>query len=209
MWLLHLNTPCAEYRLPICALGNLSSIGTGRVRDRVCPRDIRSCKLFTTAHYAGQALLGSHSLGGHLAAEWRGGGPDGGCDGQRGDASVLTKGMNAADRLAGDASAIPHWSPPTDRLVASATRVSVERRPEHRRIAGAARPGGVPAAVTEAGLVTDEDGSGRAVAIGASRGWVGDPSSGRGLHEVAEHPIKPRPRGNHPRSGLALGAVHH
>jgi hypothetical protein len=82
--------------------------------------------------------------------------------------------MNPADRLAGDASAIPHWSPPTDRLVASATRVSVERRPEHRRIAGAARPGGVPAAVTEAGLVTDED-SARAerVAIGHRvGGWV-------------------------------------
>ena len=47
------------------------------------------------------------------------------------------------------------------------------------------------------------------VAVGASRGWVGDPSSGSGLHEVAEHPIKPRPHGNHPRSGLALGAVHH
>ena len=30
------------------------------------------------------------------------------------------------------------------------------------------------------------------VAVGASRGWVGDPSSGSGLHEVAEHPIKPR-----------------
>ena len=47
------------------------------------------------------------------------------------------------------------------------------------------------------------------VAVGASRGWVGYPSSGSGLHEVAEHPIKPRPHGNHPRSGLALGAVHH
>jgi hypothetical protein len=51
--------------------------------------------------------------------------------------------------------------------------------------------------VTEAGLVTDED-SARAerVAIGASRGWVGDPSSGRGLHEVAEHPIKLGRAGN-------------
>ena len=35
-------------------------------------------------------------------------------DGQRDNASVLTKGMNPADRLAGDASAIPQWSPPTD-----------------------------------------------------------------------------------------------
>ena len=61
--------------------------------------------------------------------------------------------------------------------------MNVERRPEHRRIAGAARPGGMPAAVTEAGLVTDED-SARAerVAIGASRGWVGDPLPTRGLN---------------------------
>jgi hypothetical protein len=62
-------------------------------------------------------LLESHSLGGRIAAGCpsgiRGSGPDGGCDGQRGNASVLTKGMNPADRLAGDASTIPHWSPPT------------------------------------------------------------------------------------------------
>src|SRR6476469_6449537 len=31
------------------------------------------------------------------------------------------------------------------------------------------------------------------------------PLPGRGLHEVADHPIKPRPRGNHPRSGFSVG----
>jgi hypothetical protein len=60
--------------------------------------------------------------------------------------------------------------------------------------------------MAEAGDVTDQDVvRPEGVAVGASRGWVADPSSGRGLHEVADHPIKPRPRGNHPRSGLALG----
>jgi hypothetical protein len=44
---------------------------------------------------------------------------------------------------------------------------------------------------------------------GAIRRRAGDASPGHGLHEVAEHSIKPGPRGNHPRSGLALGAVHH
>ena len=64
------------------------------------------------------------------------------------------------------------------------------------------------AAVAEAGLMTDEElVRAERVAVGASRRWVGDPLPGRGLNEVAEHPIKPRPRGNHPRSGLALGAV--
>jgi len=44
---------------------------------------------------------------------------------------------------------------------------------------------------------------------GAIRRRAGDPLAVHGLHEVAEHSIKPGPRGNHPRSGLALGAVHH
>jgi hypothetical protein len=35
--------------------------------------------------------------------------------------------------------------------------VCVERRPVHRGVAAAARPGGVSAAVAEAGLVADED----------------------------------------------------
>ena len=77
-------------------------------------------------------------------------------------------------------------------------------------IAYPACPGCVPAAVAQVCLVADQDlVRAERVAVGASRGWVGDPSSGSGLHEVAEHPIKPRPHGNHPRSRLALGAVHH
>ena len=47
------------------------------------------------------------------------------------------------------------------------------------------------------------------VAVGASRWWVGDPLPARGLNQLAEHTIKPSPRGNQPRSGLALGVVHH
>jgi len=96
----------------------------GRAGDPVCPRDIRSCKFFTTTHYAGQAPFGESQprwpYCGRCPSGTRGSGPDGGCDGQRGNASVLTKGMNPGDRLAGDASAIPHWPPPTDRLFASA-----------------------------------------------------------------------------------------
>jgi len=43
MWLSHRNTPCAEYPLPICVLGNLSSIGTERVHNPgFCQRDLRS-----------------------------------------------------------------------------------------------------------------------------------------------------------------------
>ena len=34
--------------------------------------------------------------------------------------------------------------------------VTIQRRPVHRLVAGAAGPCGVPAAMTEAGLVTDE-----------------------------------------------------
>src|SRR6185503_2183336 len=64
MWLLHRNTPCAEYPQPICALGNLSRLSRpGTPGDRVCPRDVRSCKFFTTAHYAGQASFGESQPG--------------------------------------------------------------------------------------------------------------------------------------------------
>jgi len=92
----------------------------------------------------------------------------------------------------------------------SAVQWGVQWRPVHRLVACAARPCGVAAAVAEARLVADEHlaGAERVPVLAAGR-WVGDPSSGSGLHEVAEHPIKPRPHGNHPRSGLALGAVHH
>ena len=66
------------------------------------------------------------------------------------------------------------------------------------------------AAVSEADDVADEDLiRAERVAVCASRRRVRDPFPGRGLHEVAEYPIKPRPHANHPRSGLALGAVHH
>jgi len=72
-------------------------------------------------------------------------------------------------------------------------------------------PAGVPAAaVSEAGDMANEDlVRAERMDVGTSRRRMGDPLAGRGLHEVADHPIKPRPRGNHPRSGLALGAVHH
>ena len=45
--------------------------------------------------------------------------------------------------------------------------------------------------------------------VGLAGGDQHDQRSAGPVDELAEHPIKPRPRGNHPRSGLALGAVHH
>jgi len=64
--------------------------------------------------------------------------------------------------------------------------VCVERWPVHRLVTGAARPRGVPATVAEAGLVTDKDLVGaKLVAVRASRRGMGDPLSGRGLHEFA------------------------
>ena len=67
--------------------------------------------------------------------------------------------------------------------------MDIERRPIHRLIAAAARPGGVPAAVAEAGLMTHQDLVGaEGVAVGAVRGWVIDPLPGRGLHALAQHP---------------------
>ena len=66
--------------------------------------------------------------------------------------------------------------------------VGVERRPEHRLIACAASPSGVPAAVPEAGLMTNEDLTGaELVAVGESRRWVGDPLPGRCLDQLAQH----------------------
>ena len=55
----------------------------------------------------------------------------------------------------------------------SAAAVGVERRPVDGLIACAARPGGVPAAVTEAGLMADQDlarAKGVAVRASASAG---------------------------------------
>ncbi len=69
----------------------------------------------------------------------------------------------------------------------------VEQRPVHRLIAYAAGPGGVTAAVAEAGLMTDEDLTGaEAVAVGASRRRVDDPLAGRRLYKFAQHAYKPR-----------------
>jgi hypothetical protein len=52
--------------------------------------------------------------------------------------------------------------------------VCVERWPVHRLIACAAGPGGVPAAVPEAGLMIYKHRAGaEAVPVGASRRWVG------------------------------------
>ena len=67
--------------------------------------------------------------------------------------------------MAGDA----HGRWPVERRA-----VGVERRPVHRLIACAARPGGVPAAVPEAGLMTDEHLSGAELCPFGQRagGWV-------------------------------------
>ena len=70
--------------------------------------------------------------------------------------------------------------------------VRVEWRPVHRLVARAAGPGGVAAAVPEAGLMADEDLAGaEAVPVRASRRRVGDPLPGRGLYQLAQHDEKP------------------
>ena len=61
--------------------------------------------------------------------------------------------------------------------------MSIERWPEHRLVAHAAGPGGVSAAVAEAGLMPYENGAGaEGVSVGASGGWLGDPLPARGLN---------------------------
>jgi hypothetical protein len=50
--------------------------------------------------------------------------------------------------------------------------VRIQRRAENRRIAGAARPGGVAAAVAEAGLVADEHLAGAEGVGRAGSAWV-------------------------------------
>ena len=70
----------------------------------------------------------------------------------------------------------------------SARAVGVDRRPVHRLIACAARPGCVPAAVTEASLMTDENLSGaELVTVQATRRQVRHPLPGRGLYKLAQH----------------------
>jgi hypothetical protein len=66
--------------------------------------------------------------------------------------------------------------------------VRIERRPVHRDVALSACPGGVTAAVTEAGLMPDEHLAGaEGVPVGGSRWRVEDPLPGRGLYELAQH----------------------
>jgi hypothetical protein len=43
--------------------------------------------------------------------------------------------------------------------------------------------------------------------VGAAGGRSGNPLPPRGLHEVAEHPIKPRPRGHPVRISVGCGAT--
>jgi hypothetical protein len=70
----------------------------------------------------------------------------------------------------------------------------------HRLVACAARPRGVPAAVTEAGLVAEQDlVRAEGVTVGAARRWLRDPLPGRGLHQLAQHACKPR----RPKRGAA------
>jgi hypothetical protein len=69
--------------------------------------------------------------------------------------------------------------------------VRIERRPVHRLVAGAADPGGVPAAVTEAGSMAYKNfARAEAVTVRASRRRVGDPLPGGGPYELAEHAQK-------------------
>ena len=68
----------------------------------------------------------------------------------------------------------------------------IERRPVDGVIACAAGPCCVGAAVSEAGLMTDQDFTGsELVPVGASRRRVGDPLPGRGLYQLAQHDEKP------------------
>ena len=72
--------------------------------------------------------------------------------------------------------------------------VGIERWPVRHGIAGSAVPADVSAsAVSQAGDVPDEDLI-RAewVPVWAAGGWSGDPPTGRGLHQVAQHIRDPR-----------------
>jgi hypothetical protein len=69
--------------------------------------------------------------------------------------------------------------------------VRVDRWPVLGVVARAAGPGGVSAAVPEAGFVADEDLVGaEAVPVRAPSRWVGDPLPARGLHQLAQHSQK-------------------
>ena len=77
------------------------------------------------------------------------------------------QGSPASVHIGGD----PHSCWPVECLA-----VCVARRPVHGLVAGAAGPGGVSAAVAEAGLMADEDLAGaEPVTVRAVQPWVGDP----------------------------------
>ena len=68
-----------------------------------------------------------------------------------------------------------------------ARAVDVERRPVHRLVADSTRPRGVPAAVTEASLMTDEHRPGaEVVAAWATHGWSGDPMPAAIPNQIAD-----------------------
>ena len=74
----------------------------------------------------------------------------------------------------------------------------VEWWPIHHGVAGSAVPGAVSAAaVTLAGDVPDEDLVGaERMPVRATHRRVGDPLPSRGLHQLAQHAPKPKPRAN-------------
>src|SRR6478752_848513 len=81
MWLLHRNTPCAEYPLLICALGNLSSISAPGALATGSVRETYGAVIFVLLRITQvKTLLESHRLGGRIAAGCpsgnRGSGPD-------------------------------------------------------------------------------------------------------------------------------------
>ena len=90
----------------------------------------------------------------------------------------------------------PHDSWPIERAA-----VSVQGWSVNRVITCAARPGGVPAAVAEAGLMADEHFTGaEVVPVGTACRWVNDPLPGCRRHEIAQHSGKPMPEGQSPSS---------
>lgn len=69
----------------------------------------------------------------------------------------------------------------------SATAVGVGARPVHGLVACAAGPCGVPVAVTEAGLVADEDLAGDETVPLPAAGRRVDPLAGHRLNKLAQH----------------------
>jgi hypothetical protein len=97
-----------------------------------------------------------------------------------GDCSLVAVALSIA--LTGD----PHR-----RRSIEASAECVQRWPVDRLITYAAGPRGVPAAVTETGLMTHEAlVRAEGVPVGASRRRVDDPLAGSGLHQLAQHICK-------------------